>query len=182
MGGLRADLARAARDVAGEVGWRRARLRRGGRGRGRLSSLRERCQKRAGGAGEAGRGSREGVRKSKSSGRCESGGEGRAMGARTALERSPPDHRRRGCPAISPRPTKLRSSSTTPRRPLFRRFATCQVWGRRARVRQFCGPDAFAWPLGRASRRHRARRRAFLTRGSRALTQARRVCLRSQSV
>ena len=43
--GLRADLARAARDVAGKLGWRRARLRRGARGRARLSSQRERRQK-----------------------------------------------------------------------------------------------------------------------------------------
>ena len=57
-----ADLARGARDVAGELGWRRARLRRGGRGRGRLSSLREHRQKRARGAGEAERGIRVAVR------------------------------------------------------------------------------------------------------------------------
>ena len=45
------------------------------------------------------------------------------MGARTALEGSPPDPRRRGCPKISPRPMKLRSSSATPGRPFFRRLS-----------------------------------------------------------
>ena len=124
-GGLQADLARAARDVAGEVGWRRARLRRGGGGRGRLSSLRERRQKRARGAGEARRGTRAEGRKSERGERCERGGEGGAMGVRTALEGSPPDPRRTGCPTISPRSTKFISSSATPGRPLFRRFLTC---------------------------------------------------------
>ena len=41
VGGLQADLARAARDVAGKLGWRRARA----RGWARLSSQRERRQK-----------------------------------------------------------------------------------------------------------------------------------------
>jgi len=61
-GGVRAEVARAAHDVAGELGWRRKRLRRGGTGLGRLSSLREHRQKRARGAGEADRGTRAGVR------------------------------------------------------------------------------------------------------------------------
>ena len=61
VGGLRADLARGARDVDDELRWRRARLRRGVRGPGRLSRQRERRQKRARGAGEAGRGTHEGV-------------------------------------------------------------------------------------------------------------------------
>ena len=59
-----ADLARAARAVAGELRWRRARLRRGVRGPGRLSPQRQRRQKCACEAGEAGRAARAGVRSS----------------------------------------------------------------------------------------------------------------------
>ena len=61
-GGLQAKVARAARDIAGELGWRRARLRHGVRSPGRLSPQRQRRQKCARGAGEASRGTREGVR------------------------------------------------------------------------------------------------------------------------
>ena len=62
VGGLQAKVARAARDIAGELGWRRARLRHGVRSPGRLSPQRQRRQKCARGAGEASRGTREGVR------------------------------------------------------------------------------------------------------------------------
>ena len=63
-GRLQADLARGARDVDGELRWRRARLRRGVRGPGRLSPQRQRRQKCAREAGEAGRAARAGVRSS----------------------------------------------------------------------------------------------------------------------